>query len=461
LSAPVASGEIVITVGPDQVLGVDVATGGEGWSVPRDEGPPTTPAVATLGERTVVVYTEGFGDGPGAPDASGSASAEPSVSSSASPSAGDGGDGGGDGGGGAGGDEPFDSHLAAFDLATREPLWDPVPLSAVSRTGVVVDGGTAFVGVNGGTVYAVDLNDGSISWTAELGRPLGTPLTVADSTVLVGLQLEAAGTLPTLVALDATDGEERWRVDDDSAAGVIAAAAVGQGRAFVTFSGRQESSVDGIDLETGRRLWRTGFPRFFDPTATAPPVVTDDAVFVADFGGQVFALDPATGNEIWDFALNESVFQSAPVAVASHVIVGTLEGTLTALDGSSGNLVWRSDTSDESGPIRSLAVIGDRLVVVRAGGDGGLSAFEHDPDGILVDEESPTRPDPVALAGGIAAAGLIVGGLTLVLGRVLSRRVGPAFDEGDSDDFDPGPDDDADPDDDPGTGARDPEGTTS
>lgn len=440
LSAPVISGDTIVAVAADRVLGVDVADGHEAWTVPRDEGPPIVPAIATIGGVTAVVYTEGFGEGPGGADPSASASApadgssSPSVSPTASPVA--------EGDTGTGGAEPFDSHLAAFDIKTREPLFEPVPLAAVSRTGVVVDGTTAFVGVNGGTVYAVDLTDGSVTWTVELGRPVGTPLTVADGFVLVGLQLKDVGTLPTVVALDAASGEERWRIDDDSAAGIVATAAAGQGTAFVIFSGRQESSVDAIDLATGERLWRSRFPRFFDPTASTPPVVTDEALFVADFGGQLFALDPQTGSTLWDFALNEGVFQAAPVAVAEHVIVGTLQGRLVALDAADGDLVWRSGgASDTAGPVRSIAVAGDRLVVVRAGPEAGLAAFDHDPEVTLIREASPTTFDPVAFVGGAAGAALIVGALTLVLGKVLVRRRGPAF-TGD----DPDPDD---PDDDP------------
>src|SRR5262245_41629460 len=125
LSAPVVTGSTVIVVGPEQVIGVDTSTGAQSWTVDRDLGPPVVPAVASVGERTAVVYTEGFGEGPptGSPTASASASGSPS----ASPSGSDAG-------------EPFDAHLAAFDLATRKPMWDPVQLDAVSRTGVAVEG---------------------------------------------------------------------------------------------------------------------------------------------------------------------------------------------------------------------------------------------------------------------------------------------------------------------------------
>jgi outer membrane protein assembly factor BamB len=429
VSAPVVAGDTIVVVGSEQVIGVEAASGDQAWTVDRDPGPSVPAAIATVDGAEAVVYTEGFGDGPPDPNES---SAPSSAPASVSPSATASGSGPGSGAEEAPGAARFDSHLAAFDLRTREPLFKPVPLYAVSRTGVTVDGNMAFVGANGGRVYAVDLTDGSIAWNVELGRPLTSPLTVAAGTVVVGLQSTQASRLPTVVALSAANGEEAWRVDDDAAAAIVSTAAADDNTAYVAFSGSQESSVDAIDLETGDRTWRARLPRLFDPTATAPPVITDDAVYVTDALGVTFALDPATGARAWDFALNQNVFRAAPIAVAGHVLVGTIDGDFVALETATGQLVWRSEATGR--PIRAMAVAGDRLVMVRAGADAGLEAYVHDLDGTLVRVVSPTTPDPGMLALNIGVAGVVVAGLTLALGRLLTRRMGPAFhDEADAD----------------------------
>ena len=280
---------------------------------------------------------------------------------------------------GAAQDEPFDSHLAAFDLETQEPLWDPVALDAVSRTGVTVGDGMAYLGVNGGTIYAVDLAKGKVAWTAELGRPVATQPAFTDGTVVVGLQASRQEPHPTVVALDAPTGEERWRADDESQAAIVSTASIADGTVYVAFTGGQESSIDAFDLDTGGRRWRTRFPRFFDLTATTPPVVTDDAVYVTDAQGETYRLDPATGTRTWEFALNEGVLRTAPIAVGDHVLVGTIDGSLVALEASGGDLVWRDD--GDGSPLRALAVAGDRVIAVRAGAGAGLVAFVHDDGG--------------------------------------------------------------------------------
>ncbi|HEY6567960.1 MAG TPA: PQQ-binding-like beta-propeller repeat protein [Actinomycetota bacterium] len=420
VSAPVVAGDTIVVVGPDQIIGVDAESGSQAWTVDRDLGPPVSAAIASVDGSDAVVYTEGFGDGPPDPDASPSASSpSPTAPASASPSGSAAGEDGADGQG------TFNSHLAAFDVRTRKPLFKPVPLDEVSRTGVTVDGTMAFVGANGGRVYAIDLTDGSVVWNVELGRPLTSPPTVAADTVLVGVQSTQSSRLPTVVALDAGDGEEAWRLDDQGAAAIVSTVAANDTTAYVAFSGSQEASIDAIDLATGERTWRSRLPRLLDPSATAPPVVTDDAVYATDALGVTYAFDPDTGARIWDFALNQNVFRAAPIAVADHVVVGTLDGDFVALDASSGELVWRSEAT--AAPVRAMAVAGERLVLVRGGADAGLQAYVHDPDGTLVSEPSPTTPDPGMLALNVGIAGAVVIGLTLLLGRFLAKRMGPAL----------------------------------
>ena len=138
-------------------MAADIATGGELWSVDRDYGPSVSPAIAETSKRRILIYTEGFGDNP--PEGTATPSPDGDAESVVSPSSGSGSDAG-----------PFDSHVAAIDLDTQEPVWDaPVQLDAVSRTGVTVDGDTAYLGDNTGTVYAIDVATGAIRWTADAG----------------------------------------------------------------------------------------------------------------------------------------------------------------------------------------------------------------------------------------------------------------------------------------------------
>jgi len=411
LSAPIVSDDVAVAVGPEQVLGFDISSGTQVFEVDRDLGPSVPAAAATVGQRTVIVYTEGWGDGPPSADPA-ATEASPSASSSA--------------GAGVDADE-VDSHLAAFDLDTQQPSWAPIRLDGVSRTGVTVLDGTAIVGVNDGTITAVDLTDGSLTWERQLDARLVTPLAAADGLVLAGLQ-GGRDTQPEVVALDVTSGQERWRHEPTTASALVSAVSVADGRVLALFAaGLGETSVVALDAADGAEAWNVRVSAPFD--VVAPPVVTADTVFVTDFNGHSLALETATGERRWDFAQNTPTLQTVPMLVGSHLLVPSLDGALGAIDIETGELVWRR--ADDGSPMRALAAAGEMLIAVRGGALSGVEALEHDPDAPLVRESSPTTLALGRMVGsmGLAAVGVLA--LVLLAGRVLSRRTGPALTDND------------------------------
>ena len=413
LSQPVVDGSSIVAVGPDSIVAADIATGRELWSVERDYGPSVSPAIAETSKRRILIYTEGFGDNPPEGSATPSPEATPSPSSSGS---------GSDAG-------PFDSHVAAIDLDTQEPVWDaPVQLDAVSRTGVTVDGDTAYLGDNTGTVVAIDVATGAVRWTADAGGFLTTALAVSDGSVVATVQGDRTSR-SHVVAFDAADGSRSWDREMSGEALFASAPAISGGTIVVGFSDR---TVRAFDASDGTERWSTRLnrPMFF----TGAPAFAPDAVVVADAFGQVYRLDPDTGERMWDFAVNEPVTKSPVVVAGATVLVATSVGRLVAIDLDSGLLVWQSE--EGSGPLRSLALTPDIVVGVRGGLDPGLVGFSHDPDGTLVSLVSPTELNLPKLLGNFLAAAVPLALLLFLAGRWLKPRMGPAFLEDDEDDGD-------------------------
>jgi outer membrane protein assembly factor BamB len=402
LSAPVVSGSTVIAVGTDQVVAADLTTGRQLWSVDRDEGPSVSPAIASAKHRQLVIFTEGFGGTP-----PGTTPTATTVPSSPSPVA-------------ASSTEPFDSHVDAVDLATQASVWDaPAQLEAVSRTGVTVDGETAYVGDNRGNVYAIDVASGRIMWTTGVGGTLSNALAVADGSVVATVQGRSAST-PHVVALNAADGSKIWDHEIEGGSVYASSPSIADGHVVVAFA---DQTVRTFDLADGTEVWsaRINNPVFF----TGAPAVTSDAVLVVDSFGQVYRLDPATGERVWDYAINETVLRSPVVVAGTRVLVATSAGRLVALDMSSGNLVWQGLTG--AGVLRSLMPTTDAVVAVRGGADPGLVAFAEDPDGSLVSLVSPTTIDLPQLLLAFFAAAVPVALLLSLAGRALRARMGPAF----------------------------------
>ena len=406
LSAPVIAGGVAIAVGPEQVVAVDVATGEPSFTVDRDLGPSVPGAVATVGGTETFVYTQGWGEGP--PEVGSSADASSTTPEPDTPE----------------GEEaqPVDSGVAAFDLETQRPLWPPLPLDAVSRTGVTVDSERAFVGMNGGSVAAVDLTGGSLAWQQDLDAQLITSLAASDGLVIVGLQGDR-DTAPVIVALDASSGEERWRHEPTDAAAIVSAPSVAAGRVHAVFTGLSETTVVALDLSSGEQRWSRRVNAAFD--VVAPPVVAAGSVYVTDPRGQTRALDAATGEQRWDFAQNAIVLRTVPVLIGGYLLVPTLDGELGAIAVESGELVWRGPAGGS--PLRFLAAAGDRLIAVRGAGGSGFVAFEHDPQVALVHEASPTTLALGRMLGAMVVVAVPLLVLVLLLGRALRPRMGPAF----------------------------------
>jgi outer membrane protein assembly factor BamB len=303
-------------------------------------------------------------------------------------------------------------------------VWDAsVPLEAVSRTGVTIDADTAFLGDNRGNLYAVAVGTGEVLWTADAGGFLTTSVAVSDGLAVVTVQGDRS-TRPRVVAFDASDGSPAW--DDEIQGGAVFASspAIGDGQVLVGFS---DQTVRAFDLADGTERWSTRLnaPLFF----TGAPVTTPDAVVVVDSFGQVYRLDPTTGDRVWDYAVNEVVTRSPGVVAGGSVLVATSTGRLAAIDLESGLLIWQSEPGD--GLLRSLALTPGAVVGVGGGAEPGLVAFAEDPDGTLVSLVSPTELDLPKLLLAFAAAAVPVVLLSILAGRWLLARMGPAFLEDD------------------------------
>jgi outer membrane protein assembly factor BamB len=405
LSAPIVVGDVVIAVGPEEVVGADVQSGRLLWTVEREFGPSTPPAVAEVGGEQILLFTEGWDDGPPDP----LASATPSTTASPSPAE-------------EGEDaEGMNSRLVAVPLGETERLWE-LDLTEVSRTGVTVDGDIAYVGTNDGTVTAVDLATGEAGWTGDAGGFLQLPLAAGDGVVVASVE----GTVEEpfrLVAFGANDGSEAWRYE---AAGFVSPPTISEGVVYAAHPTFALSHLVALDAADGTLRWDASL--YASPTLFAP-ALTGDGVVVLDVNGQVFLVD-LDGARRWDHAANAFAVRTNPVVVGGSVVVGFGDGDLASFDAGTGNMTWRGSIG--ASPVRSLAASSDTLIAVRAGSAPSLVGLRTDPEGALTDVESPTIADPASIAVAWALAAIPLTVLLLLFGRALWSRLGPPdFDDSD------------------------------
>ncbi len=439
LSAPVVSNGTAVVVGPTTVRAVSLGAGGVDWSGPRVFGPSVPAAIFEDAVPTscvrchpIVLYTEGWGAGPGSPTSSATpttsarpASPSGSSSPSSSPAATTPPPSGAPGSTAAAGGP---SDVMARSLVDGSKEWSAsVPLKATSRTGVTVDGRTAFVGDIRGNVYAIDVVTGKIKWTVNVGGFLESPLAAASGQVLVSVNGYSTADAK-LVALSETTGDVTWTYDTGHP-GYITSPSSADGEVFigVTSFGTTGSvpSLVSLDLANGTAAWESHLSA--PVTFATAPMIAGDQVFGEDTFGDVFAVDRVTGHRNWIFATNTSFAQGGSVVIGGQVLVPTDVGTVIVLDASSGHQVFESE--DAGGPLRYPALVGtDRVIFTRGGPHPGIATFIHDSGGAaLTDIASPTTASYGRILGNfaIAAAGLVA--LLLLIFRPIAKRMGPAF----------------------------------
>jgi outer membrane protein assembly factor BamB len=226
-------------------------------------------------------------------------------------------------------------------------------------------------------------------WAFEesLGGPTGaTGLSapVASEGLIVTLAPEA------VIALDAVEGTERWRIDRRTGPTVPPAIGASDGEAIVVFpegfgpnppgseptdalaptpspspTPEQGAGVElvAVTLEDGEERWRMGVP---SPTRSGV-TVDGDAAYVGSNDGSVSAVDLATGELRWSTDAGGTIL--GPVAVADGLVVVSAPGdadqsfAVAALGVDDGEQVWRYEPTAPTG-VGGPPAAGEDLVVV-------------------------------------------------------------------------------------------------
>ncbi|THA25888.1 serine/threonine protein kinase [Streptomyces sp. RKND-216] len=145
---------------------------------------------------------------------------------------------------------------------------------------------------------------------------------------------------PSLYALDARDGSERWRLATD---GWVYSLSVDRG---TVVTGTRGGGVQAWEAATGEKLWDlTGAQADFE-TREAGPLVHGGTVFTWG-DGRLYALDARSGGERWSYPVGDaSATGGVPVRLtpAEDGTVYVCAGSrVFALDAASGRERWRFD----------------------------------------------------------------------------------------------------------------------
>jgi outer membrane protein assembly factor BamB len=263
--------------------------------------------------------------------------------------------------------------VAALDVDTGKTLWS-VDLREdhedrgffESRHSALLSGGPTaginkiFIGSENGKVFALDAETGTVDWQSKIkGEVLAAP--AIDSGVLA--VNTASGILK---AFNASNGEELWKVEQDTPSLTlrgISAPAISSGGVFV---GTPDGNLTVYIIDNGQQGWSaivgepsgsTEFERVIDVDAS--PVVFGDRVYSISSRGNLVAIDLRSGQVVWkrQYSSHTDLLVSA-----NNIYLTDTKGHVYALDRLNGTERWSQlalTNRDVTGP----AEIGDYIVV--------------------------------------------------------------------------------------------------
>jgi len=158
-----------------------------------------------------------------------------------------------------------------------------------------IGNGLAVLGGLDGHVVAFDVGNGQIRWEYLYKEEVGSAPVVQDGLVyLATLQ-------GTLLALDAKTGAWKWHFRREPTGRFtilgIGSPLVAKG---VVYQGFADGSIVALDAKSGTVKWDRRFGRGDYPDVNASVQIAGNTLFVASYGGQVAALEAATGNVVWE-----------------------------------------------------------------------------------------------------------------------------------------------------------------
>lgn len=261
-----------------------------------------------------------------------------------------------------------DGNLYTFDAVGGSARRPPVQVVGVLTSPTLSGGseaGVAYVGSLSAGLLAVCPNN-VLRWASQFIPVGNVPAVDAEG----GVYLAGAVGSRTVIALDPTNGQQRWLF---TATATINAAMIagadgsiyvvdGAGRAFAVDA--DTGTSPGLLFESGAQV------------TASPALGADGTLYVADLAGRLTAYDTAAGDVRWIFLVpsGAGIASSPAVTADGTVVFGADDGFVYAV-GSDGELRWSFETG---GAVRSSpAIAADGTIYV---GSADFNVYALRPD---------------------------------------------------------------------------------
>jgi len=264
----------------------------------------------------------------------------------------------------------YKGEVLSFDFETGKPGWTANVKGELVAAPAITEG-LVIVRTSDNRVIALDAMDGKQRWNYQRSNPPLAVRSVAPPLpfgpfVLVGMpggKIFALSLQNGAPAWEGTVSVPRGATELDRVSDVVTVPAVqGAQMCAVAFQGRAAC----FDMQGGAQIWSR------EVTSVAGITMDDRRVFIPDEQGVVHAFDRGTGASVWRQDKLKYRNLSAPVALPMGLVVGDAEGFLHVLDRDTGEFISRMNVGG-GGVMSILPALGPNTVLLQTRG-GSLMA---------------------------------------------------------------------------------------
>jgi outer membrane protein assembly factor BamB len=224
----------------------------------------------------------------------------------------------------------LDNRVIGLDAESGARKWtlqrNAPPLSLRTAPGIAIANGSAYVGLAGGRLLALALNNGGPRWEVPVGDPRGTTdleriADISGTPVVAGRDVCAVSYQGRVACVDAATGQGLWWKTFSSNVGV------GVDERAV-YAADEHGALNAFSRNGGTSLWRNNQ---LANRELSTPIASDSAIAVGDYQGYVHFFAKQDGLMIARVATDGSPIQATPLLARGKFIFQTQSGTVVAL----------------------------------------------------------------------------------------------------------------------------------
>jgi outer membrane protein assembly factor BamB len=203
-----------------------------------------------------------------------------------------------------------------LDKATGAEIWTYSDAEGFYLGQAAIYDGMVFAPNNDGALYALN-TDGTLAWKFETGHYLWSQPLIANDIIYLG-------SMDHFVYAISLDGEEIWSAE---LSGAVTGAPIMSEDGAMLFVGSLDNQMNALDAASGDFVWTYDT----DQSVWGTSVISDGKLVFSDSDGNIYGASAENGEPLWQTQISGEVVGGVSL-IGDGFVVATKEGNVQAFD---------------------------------------------------------------------------------------------------------------------------------